>query len=181
MKRISRLARGFTMVELMIVVSLIAVLAAIAIPGYQKFTAKSRRTEMYTSMSKVRLYFKNIHDAQGTFSTPQTLPPSTASAVNPSAAVPPGRAAPWISGAAGWLDVTGVPEGAIRMRYWYTMGNTDGTPNGPVHKITLQACGTFPGFGPTAIECVSGMFGNYLYTEDFFGTGTSEIVESPEF
>src|SRR4029077_10259328 len=105
MKRIPRLARGFTMGELMIVVSLIAILSAIAIPGYQKFTAKSRRTEMYTSMSKIRLYFKHIHDGQGTFSTQQTLPAGTASAVNPSSTIPPGTSALWIPDAAGWLDV----------------------------------------------------------------------------
>jgi prepilin-type N-terminal cleavage/methylation domain-containing protein len=178
MKRISLPARGFTMVELMIAVSLIAILSALAIPGYQKFTAKSRRTEMYTSMSKMRLYFKNIHDGQGTFSTPQTLPAGATSAVNPSSTIPPGQAGPWIPDAAGWLDVTGVPEGAIRMRYWYTMGADSG---GSVHDITLQACGTFPGFGPPTLPCNGPMTGNYLYTELFHGNGTSDITEVPPF
>jgi len=178
MKRIPRLARGFTMVELMIVVSLIAVLSAIAIPGYQKFTAKSRRTEMYTSMSKIRLYFKNIHDGQGTFSTQQTLPPGGASAVNPPDSIPPGTAAQWVPSAAGWLDVTGVPEGGVRMRYWYTMGPDS---SGSVHLITFQVCGTFAGFGPPAITCNGSMTGNYLYTEEFYGNGTSKILENPEY
>jgi type II secretory pathway pseudopilin PulG len=167
------------MVELMIVVSLIAVLAAIAIPGYQKFTAKSRRTEMYTSMSKIRLYFKNIHDGQGTFSTPQTLPPGGVSAVNPSPTIPPGQSASWIPDAAGWVDVTGVPEGGIRMRYWYSMMTADGSGN--VHDITLQACGSFPGFGPPTLPCYGEMTGNYLYTEVFHGNGTSDITDLPEF
>ena len=166
------------MVELMIVVSLIAVLAAIAIPGYQKFTAKSRRTEMYTSLSKIRLYFKNIHDNSATFSTPQTLPPGTASAVNPPSTIPPGLPGAWVSNASGWLDVTGVPEGAIKMRYWYTMGTDSGTG---VHDITFQVCGAFPGFGPPVLPCTDAMTGNYLYTEVFHGNGTSDITELPEF
>ena len=37
--------KGFSLVELMVVVAIIGILAAIAIPNYQKFQAKSRQTE----------------------------------------------------------------------------------------------------------------------------------------
>src|SRR5205085_1819888 len=57
-----RPARGFTMVELMIVVGVMGIIASIAIPNYQKLTARSRRTEMLDVVSKFRLYFKNIYD-----------------------------------------------------------------------------------------------------------------------
>ncbi|MGL5377129.1 MAG: prepilin-type N-terminal cleavage/methylation domain-containing protein, partial [Cetobacterium sp.] len=36
--------RGFTLIELMITVAVIAIIAAIAIPSYQSHVAKSRRT-----------------------------------------------------------------------------------------------------------------------------------------
>ena len=81
-----RAAHGFTMVELMIVVGLIGILSSIAVPGYQKLTARSRRSEMQTALSKFRLYFKSLHDNQGTFSTAQTLSAGQASAINPAAA-----------------------------------------------------------------------------------------------
>jgi type II secretory pathway pseudopilin PulG len=167
------------MVELMIVVGIIGILASIAIPGYQRITARSHRAEMQAIMSKFRLYFKNMHDTQGTFSTAQTLPPTSSSAVNPSAAVQPGQTAPWVANANGWVDLPFPPEGAIRMRYWYTMGSADA--EGRVHDVTLQACGAFPGFGPLTLTCVTGLNGSYLYTEVLHGNGTSDAVELPDF
>ena len=166
------------MVELMIVVGLIGILASIAIPRYQRITARSHRSEMYTTMSKFRLYFKSLHDNTGSFSTEQTLAPGISSAINPSSASPPGQPTGWVTNASGWVDLPFPPEGAIRMRYWYKMGPDDA---GRVHDVTMQACGSFPGFGPTTLACSSGMTGNYLYTEVFHGNGTSDVVELPDF
>ncbi|RDS84744.1 prepilin-type N-terminal cleavage/methylation domain-containing protein [Dyella monticola] len=43
-------ASGFTLIEMMIVVVVIAVLAAIAIPAYQKYVMESRRTAAKTAL-----------------------------------------------------------------------------------------------------------------------------------
>ncbi|MDZ7937933.1 MAG: type IV pilin protein [Rhodoferax sp.] len=41
---------GFTLIELMIVVALVAILAAIALPSYSEYVAKARRAELKTSL-----------------------------------------------------------------------------------------------------------------------------------
>ncbi|KPK67518.1 MAG: hypothetical protein AMJ84_12880 [Acidithiobacillales bacterium SM23_46] len=48
------LQRGFTLIELMIVVAIIGILAAIAVPAYQDYTIKSRVSEGTSLVSAAR-------------------------------------------------------------------------------------------------------------------------------
>ncbi len=53
-QQLNRLQRGFTLIELMIVVAIIGILAAIAIPAYQDYTVRARVSEGMGMASEVK-------------------------------------------------------------------------------------------------------------------------------
>jgi len=57
--------KGFTLIELMIVVAIIGILAAIAIPAYQDYTARAQVTEAFNLGGAQKLAMTEYHSNHG--------------------------------------------------------------------------------------------------------------------
>jgi len=156
-------SRGFTIIELMIVVSIIGVLATLAIPYYQKFTARARRSEMNLTISKLRMQFIATYHATSAFPPPTVGTDSSWNPADPVTGTPPlGTAAVWNATDPDWVNLPSM-DGAVRMRYQYSVTNANTT-------VTLTAQGNFSGVGL------------YTYSESWTGSDPAGVpVEFPAF
>ena len=64
---IKKAQQGFTLIELMIVVAIIGILAAIALPAYQDYTKRTNVSEGLTLASGTKTAVAEFHDTMGRY------------------------------------------------------------------------------------------------------------------
>lgn len=133
--------KGFTLIELMIVVAIIAILAAIAIPNFLKFQAKSKQSEARTMLT-------GVYEAEMGFFATENYFSGTANVVGFEPASPPkyytDPSEPGTNRiiAAGFTNFTATVSGNIDRDdyrdFWMETdaarepyNTSDGTPDGP--------------------------------------------------
>jgi type IV pilus assembly protein PilA len=101
-----RTNKGFSLVELMIVVAIIGILAAIAIPNFMTMQLKAKRGELPSNVNGIKtaeLAYDAMYDG------------FLDAALNPASA-PNKTAVPWVS-SGGWTQLPWAPDGEVRGNY----------------------------------------------------------------
>ncbi len=78
MKNLHNRRGGFTLIELMIVVAIIGILAAIAIPNFLRFQLKAKSSEGKTNLAAIRTAEESYFAEYGNYVSALPSPPTTA-------------------------------------------------------------------------------------------------------
>jgi prepilin-type N-terminal cleavage/methylation domain-containing protein len=149
---------GFTLVELMIVVVIVAILAAVAMPIYSKYVRKSRTSEAVSNLGTIAMFEETYFSEADSY---VTLGANPTSVPNPTAAGGGGRLQ-FSDAIAGWSLLGRVMPNGTRLYFQYQafagQRNTAGTGDNTGGTGNLQGYTTAMTLGnPPGSTCAKGM------------------------
>lgn len=120
-------SKGFTLIELMIVIAIIGILAAIAIPAYQNYIARSQVQRAYAELAAYKAPIEE-HLSKGRYAISNTdlgyVPSNVTATV-------PGNIANFLADGSGFLEVTigGNVSSVVSGAHISILRSVDGTWN----------------------------------------------------
>ena len=154
--------RGFTLIELMIVVAIIGILAAVAIPAFMEYMKKSKSSEASLNLNKIGKNLKTEFQTSSSFVVPNgaMLPDATGTCCNKgTAGMPKDKCPPVVTWAtdSGWSDIEFQVGEPSQYNYQYVGGALAATAyavgdldcNTVLSSWTLQMTPIIAGSGTT--------------------------------
>ena len=102
----SRIDRGFTLIELMIVLVVIAVLGSIAVPTYRQYVLRSHRVEATAALLNIAAKQEKYYLACNTYTEDMTGPVDASDCDDRGLGVADGGAADGVQTDNGWFTIT---------------------------------------------------------------------------
>lgn len=124
--------QGFTLIELMIVVAIIGILSAIAIPNFMTFRLKAKTSEAKANLGSIRTCEEAYKAEYDTYYGPITAYPATPGAASQA----------WTTAATAFSAIGFSPSGKVYYSYAVTTANAT--------ELTAQAYGNLDGVAPNS-------------------------------
>lgn len=128
--RLHRQNAGFTLIELMLVVAIIGILAAIAIPNFARLQLRARAAEGKTNVAAIRTAQEGYYAEFSTY---------VACSANP-ASTPSSQKRPWTD-VGGYINLGFAPEGDVYFNYGVAVGPS----SSPYDRYTVEAVSDLDG------------------------------------
>jgi len=119
-------AQGFTLLELMIVVVILGVLAAVAIPSFRSYVYRARASEATNFLGEIRQRQESYRSEFGQYCSVS----ASFGAVMPAARLLDGRAQAWPAATPNWDQLGARPDGLVYFQYASVAGLPGTTPPG---------------------------------------------------